>query len=116
MNDHEDWMNSILTDHRDEALNRVSELQAGTTTDENGCKVTDTTHRRKVRFQGGQTTAYRFIYCITRNEALGFDEVIRHRCHNPLCIHPDHLEVGSRRDNKHDDWIFAAYGIDPALL
>ena len=116
MIEQEYWMTDILKNHRDEALNRVSELLADTATDENGCKVTDTKHRRKVRFHGGQTTAYRFIYCVTQNEALGFHDVVRHRCHNPLCINPDHLEVGDRRDNKHDDWLFAAYGVDPMFL
>lgn len=28
--------------------------------------------------------------------------VIRHRCDNPPCVRPDHLEPGSGRDNNHD--------------
>lgn len=114
--DHEDWMANILENHRDEALHRVSSLLADTTTDENGCQVTATTHRKKIRFQGGQTTAYRFIYSVVNEVTLGYDEVVRHRCHNARCINPEHLEVGSRRDNKHDDWLFAAYGVDPMCL
>ena len=49
-------------------------------------------------------------------EVLAFEDVVRHRCHNGLCINPDHLEAGSRADNKRDDWEFAAYGVDFAML
>jgi hypothetical protein len=28
--------------------------------------------------------------------------VIRHKCDNPCCINPDHLESGSQADNMHD--------------
>ena len=28
----------------------------------------------------------------------------------------DHLQIGSQRDNKHDDWVHAAYGTDPDFL
>ena len=48
---------------------------------------------------------------VVNNEALSFDEVVRYRRNNP-----DHLETGSRCDNKHDDWLFAAYGVDPLFL
>ena len=65
---------------------------------------------------GGQTRAYRFIYAVTRREVLTFDDVVRHRCHNGLCINPEHLEVGTRADNKRDDWEVAAYGVDFDML
>jgi HNH endonuclease len=28
--------------------------------------------------------------------------VVRHSCDNTLCVNPDHLEVGTHRDNVHD--------------
>lgn len=68
--------------------------------------------RRKVRFRGHQTRVYRFVCAVVNREVLTFDDVVRHRCHNGLCINPDHLEIGSRADNKHDDWVVAAYGVD----
>lgn len=114
--DHEEWMTDVLKNHREEALNRVSSLLANATTDENGCRITGTQTRQKVRFHGGQTASYRFIYSVLNQEVLAYDEVIRHRCNNPLCINPEHLEVGSRQENKHDDWLFAAYGVDPMCL
>jgi hypothetical protein len=28
--------------------------------------------------------------------------VIRHKCNNPKCINPDHLEIGTHKENKGD--------------
>ena len=38
------------------------------------------------------------------------------RCHNRRCINPDHLTIGTRADNKHDDWEYWANGIDGDYL
>lgn len=32
----------------------------------------------------------------------GSRAVIRHRCDNPLCVNPDHLEIGTQADNMAD--------------
>ncbi len=114
--DSEVWFSDILENHYEEARSRaLSALGQGQKTD-TGCIVTPTRARRKVRFRGRQTTAYRFIYCILTRTVAGYDDVIRHRCHNPRCINPEHLEIGTRADNKHDDWDYAAYGVDFDLL
>jgi hypothetical protein len=56
------------------------------------------------------------IYSVTRREVPSFDDVVRHRCHNGLCVNPEHLEVGTRADNKRDDWGYAASGLDHDML
>jgi len=67
---------------------------------------------RKVRFAGYQWEAYRFIYCVLNREIASRDRVVRHRCHNRLCVNPAHLEIGSQADNKRDDWEHWANGVD----
>ena len=60
--------------------------------------------------------AYRLIYCVLNRAVAGYDDVIRHRCHNRLCINPEHLTIGNRADNKRDDWEYLANGVDFDLL
>jgi len=76
------------------------------------CLLTPTRAPRKVRFDGVQMPAYRFVFCVDHGVALPWHQVVRHRCHNRLCINPRHFQQGDRRDNKHDDWTRAAYGLD----
>lgn len=71
---------------------------------------------RKVRFNGQQFATYRFIFCTLNAEVLSYDEVVRHRCHNRLCINPKHLEKGTRADNQRDDWDNWANGTDHRYL
>lgn len=111
----ERWQN-IHTNHKEEARQLAEALIARGTRTDTGCIVTDTTAIRKVRFKGNQYAAYRFIYCTLNDATPSFEEVIRHRCHNRHCINPAHLEIGSRADNKQDDWDYLANGVDFELL
>lgn len=36
------------------------------------------------------------------NGAIERGHVVRHKCDTPLCVRPDHLEVGTQLDNIHD--------------
>ena len=45
--------------------------------------------------------AHRYSYsCV--NQDLKTTDVVRHICHNPKCCNPDHLVVGTHKDNWHD--------------
>lgn len=45
------------------------------------------------------TTKHRMVYY----EATGgLPEVVRHKCDNPRCINPEHLEGGTQQDNVND--------------
>lgn len=111
------WMQDILDNHYEEALERANSLLAATPQDAaTGCLITPTQTPKKLRHRRRQMEVYRFIYCVANGIALPYHVVIRHRCHNRCCINPAHLQEGSRRDNKHDDWAAAAYGVDHAML
>lgn len=62
---------------------------------------------------GCQQGAHRIAYLLS----TGFwprvmnKHVIRHLCHNPKCCNPQHLLVGTRGDNKWDDYL-RQLGID----
>ena len=111
----ERWSN-IHTNHKEEARQRALSLIASGSATDTGCIETPTSAVRKVRFKGEQYAAYRFIYCTLNDVTPSFEEVIRHRCHNRRCINPAHLEMGSRADNKRDDWDFLGNGVDMDYL
>lgn len=108
----EQWYQWILENKLEEARQRALSLLDATRTDENGCMVSDTKAPRKVRFEGGQDRAYRFVYYVLNQEVPYEEEVVRHRCHNRLCMNPKHLETGERADNREDDRLRDAYGVD----
>lgn len=45
------------------------------------------------------TTKHRRVYYETTGE---LPEVVRHKCDNPRCINPEHLEGGTQQDNVND--------------
>ena len=114
--DSEQWFRAILAEHGEEAQQRaLSMLEAGLP-QPTGCIETGTQTPRKVRYRGRQIAAYRFVFCVLNREIASRDHVVRHRCHNRLCINPDHLVLGSQADNKRDDWEHSANGIDADYL
>ena len=73
--------------------------------DSNGCWV----WQRSCNSAGyGQLTenkvywlAHRYAYACV-NQDLKSSDVVRHQCHNPKCCNPNHLLVGTHKDNWHD--------------
>ena len=47
--------------------------------------------------------AYRFVPIILNAELMGEREVVRHLCHNRACVNPDHLVIGSYKQNTQDE-------------
>lgn len=57
-----------------------------------------------VRYLGQRTSSHRAAYCSASGVYLDSikDFVVRHKCDNPRCVNPDHLELGSHADNMLD--------------
>jgi hypothetical protein len=51
---------------------------------------------------GKRRTAYRIVYELVHGEAIPEGLVVRHKCDNSLCCRPEHLVVGTRKQNMRD--------------
>lgn len=58
----------------------------------------------RTQHKGKQILAHRLAYCLAAEiepeQIQGM--VVRHRCDNPGCVNPEHLELGSTQDNMND--------------
>jgi hypothetical protein len=51
---------------------------------------------------GSKVVAYRVVFDLMNPEKLKPDEVVRHKCDNPMCCNPAHLERGTHVQNMQD--------------
>jgi hypothetical protein len=58
-------------------------------------------HYGDIAFGETRTTAHRAVFMAFGGEVAS-DEVVRHKCDNPPCVNPDHLEPGSPSLNSRD--------------
>lgn len=58
----------------------------------------------KGTYLGKQMLLHRIAYCFNSGTHPDMIEglVVRHKCDNPRCINPQHLEVGTQEDNVQD--------------
>jgi len=57
-----------------------------------------------IRLGSKMVAAHRYVYIkkILKVDDLDSSIVVRHKCDNPKCINPEHLELGSHKDNYND--------------
>lgn len=62
---------------------------------------TDTQGYPVVKFHGVRQNAHRFVYEQCFGE-IPPEMVVRHKCDNPRCVNPEHLELGTQYENIQD--------------
>lgn len=50
----------------------------------------------------GSTSAHRIAYRLMNGQWPGPRDLVRHKCDNPRCVNPSHLELGNHVDNAKD--------------
>lgn len=55
----------------------------------------------KIDLRHGQYLVHRLMHAAVHGP-IPRDLCVLHRCDNPRCINPDHLKLGTRRDNSDD--------------
>lgn len=74
----------------------------------NDCKLwgksTDRSGYGQLVTNGKRYLAHRLAYCKAHN--LEYSDIkgnlVRHKCDNPSCVNPEHLELGTHQDNMDD--------------
>ena len=56
----------------------------------------------QININGKQRTAHTAVW-INKNGPIPGGSIVRHKCRNRLCVNPDHLELGTSKENNFDD-------------
>lgn len=58
----------------------------------------------QLQYQGKRLLAHRYSWALAAKQACPTGLVVRHRCDNPPCVRPDHLEAGTAAQNVRDSY------------
>jgi transposase-like protein len=58
----------------------------------------------QLQYSGKRLLAHRFSWVLHTKQLCPAGQVVRHRCDNPPCVRPDHLELGSIAQNVRDTY------------
>jgi hypothetical protein len=96
------WWAETKTHHSGKLADKIKALLARTTLTEEGCCVLRTKEPAKVTWRGLRQKAYQLVAWGLCPAIPSQRDVVRHLCNNRRCLRPDHLQVGTQRENLAD--------------
>lgn len=97
-----EWWSETFSQHGDELVVKLQEVFEKATLEDNGCLCFEK-ERKTISWRGRRMHIYEIVAYAVAAQLPTPKNVIRHICHNPRCIHPDHLSIGSQRENNNDE-------------
>lgn len=97
-----EWWSETFSQHREELVDKLQEVFEKATLEDNGCLCFET-ERKMISWRGRRMHVYEVVAYAVAAQLPTPQNVIRHLCHNPRCIHPNHLCIGSQRENNNDE-------------
>ena len=55
-----------------------------------------------MRYNGERTSAHRFSWEAFNERGIPAGMVVMHTCDTPMCVNPDHLRIGTQKENMKD--------------
>lgn len=71
--------------------------------------------RGYMALDGKRRLAYHIVWEIF-NGPIPKGQVVRHKCDNPLCCNPKHLELGTQGDNEKDKYVRDRWGYPADMI
>ncbi|MEY8120829.1 HNH endonuclease [Falsihalocynthiibacter sp. BN13B15] len=103
------WWRDTFRDHSGELAQRIKEHLLAAQRAESGCLILGRTSKldeaQRVYWRGRRQKVYQLVAWGLCGKIPGKKSVVRHLCNNRLCIHPEHLKVGTQAQNLNDQRI-----------
>ena len=99
----EDWWPQTYLHHSQRLADKIQAYVLEARDGANGClELGHDEHPHRVSWRGHRQKVYQLIAWALAGDIARHGLVVRHKCDNRLCIHPQHLEVGTQSANLID--------------
>lgn len=100
------WWRKTFEEHPEELAQRIRAHLTTATLADTGCLETEardtTATPQRIYWRGRRQKVYQLVAWGLHGELPSKRSVVRHLCNNRLCIHPEHLKVGTQAQNLRD--------------
>jgi hypothetical protein len=103
------WWRETFEEYPEDLAQRIHKYLIEATLTDTGCLVIgvtgvlpDTPEPQRIYWRGRRQKVYQLVAWGLLGELPTKKSVVRHLCNNRLCIHPEHLKVGTQAQNLRD--------------